>query len=369
MFLALFALTTLEAGVLAFYFLFPAIAPLLLSIRIKPSERDSQLVIGPGCVTEKRALGLTLRARDVVGITTCTYDNRYALSVQMKRDPAPHTFVVNDEESLHRLRQALGGAHDGTGALAWPLQRDPREVGVAVASAVSSAVCLGFIGVVLSFAWPLMRAFPKKPEALYSIILGEEGVSWKWGGVRVFPYELISNASYYPESKSILLSSTDGNHMRIPVPKLGVGEARVIASQINGAARRTRGERVLRDSPLERVRALRREPNEPMRAWLTRLSAMAATVGGDDYRSVSVSKDDLWRIAEDPTETFEDRAGAGRVLLGSLGPDARVRVEEALANAHVPEKKLRVVLEDDLDRAADAITEGAEEERRLGKML
>jgi hypothetical protein len=258
---------------------------------------------------------------------------------------------------LDRVRQALGGGHDGTGVVAWPLQGDQRELGVLIAAGISSFLCMGVIGMALSFAVPFLRAFPKRASNVPSVALAEAGLTWRWGGLVVYPYAAIAQCSYQAASKCLMLVSTTGQQALIPIPHIGKEQAMVMASQVNAAARRARGERVLRDSALDRVHALKRNQAEPIKSWLGRLEGLAASLNGDNYRSAPVSADDLWRIAQDPDESFEDRAGAGRVLLKAMGPDARVRVEEALANARTPEKRIRVVLEDDIDAAADAIAE------------
>ncbi len=344
-------------GPFPLFFFFPAVAPLLLAFGFRPGPRTSELSIRPGEVRELGRMGLRLRARDVLGMTTCLHEDGYALSVQMRHDPAPHTLVLPDAETLDRVRQALGGGHDGTGVVAWPLQGDQRELGVLIAAGISSFLCMGVIGMALSFAVPFLRAFPKRASNVPSVALAEAGLTWRWGGLVVYPYAAIAQCSYQAASKCLMLVSTTGQQALIPIPHIGKEQAMVMASQVNAAARRARGERVLRDSALDRVHALKRNQAEPIKSWLGRLEGLAASLNGDNYRSAPVSADDLWRIAQDPDESFEDRAGAGRVLLKAMGPDARVRVEEALANARTPEKRIRVVLEDDIDAAADAIAE------------
>lgn len=350
-------------GPFPLFFFFPGIAPLLLAFGLRPGARESELEITPGAVRERGRMGLHLRARDVLGMTTCLHENGYAITVQLRHDPAPHTIIVPDIETLDRVRQALGGGHDGTGVVAWPLQRDQRDVGLLVAAGISSMMCMGVIGMALTAAIPFLRAFPKHAANLPSVALAEAGLTWRWGGLVVYPYAAIAQCTYQPASKGLLLISTSGQQALIPIPQLGMDQALVLASQVNAAARRARGERVLRDSALERVRALRRNEAEPIKSWLGRLEGLAASLNGDNYRSAPISADDLWHIAQDPDESFEDRAGAGRVLIKAMGPGARVRVEEALANTRAPEKRVRVVLEDDIDAAADAIAEDMLEKR------
>lgn len=356
-----------DSSLLALFFMPALVLPLYL-FGWKPGTRDSTLAISPGMVREERPLGLRLRAADVTGVSTCSHQGGYAMTVQLRRDPAPHTFIVKDEATLNELRQALGGGHDGAGLVGWPLQRDPREVMLIAAGMSASAFCLGFVGALLAFAIPFLRAFPKPPQKLESILLTEQGLVWNFGGPRLFPYTMIGKASRI--GKLLFLdpakhSPGSADHVKIPLKALSNEEIDLILSQIDSAVRRARGERTLRDSALERVQTLRRQASEPLREWLVRLEALASAVRGNDYRSSPISADDLWHIASDPDETFEDRAAAGRVLIKAQGEEARVRVATALANVRAPEARIRIALDDDLDAAANALAEDAVERKKL----
>lgn len=345
-----------------YYFLFfaPAVILPLMLLRLAPGPRFSQVEIGPGYVREKQPFGLILRARDVTGITTCTHHDGYAMTVQLRRDPAPHTFVVKDEATLARLRAALGGGHDGGGILGWPTQRDQREVFLTIVGISAAGFCMGFVGPLFALAFPFLRAFPKAPNKRDGVMLTDQGLVWQVGSPRLFLYAAMSGASRI--GKLLFLDPRERTpatptHVTIPLKHLSEAEIDVLVSQLNSAIRRAHGDRTLRESAIERVQALKRSASEPIKEWLVRLEAVAAALRGNDYRSAPVNAEDLWQIASDPDETFEDRAAAGRVLIKAQGEDARVRVVTALANAHAPEQRIRVALEDDLDLAANALVE------------
>ncbi len=356
----------IELWLLAFFFL-PAPVLLLYLLRLTPRPRTSTLEIGPGVVRERRPFGLRIRARDVTGVSACAHEDGYAMTVQLRHDPAPHTFVVKDEATLLRLREALGGGHDGGGLIGWPLQRDPREVALTAVGMGAAALFLGFAGAFFAFAFPFTRAFPKPPQKLTSILLTEQGLVWNFAGPRLFPYAMLGKASRI--GKLLFLdprqkSPGSADHVKIPLKSLSDAEIDLIISQVESAIRRSKGERTLRDSALERVSALKRNESEPIKEWLVRLEAVAAALRGNDYRSAPVSADDLWRIASDADEAFEDRAAAGRVLIRAQGQGARVRVETALANSRAPEQRIRIALDDDIDLAANALAEDAVERKK-----
>ncbi len=357
----------IDPGYLALFFV-PAPVLLIYMLRLKPSPRTSTLEIGPGMVRERRPFGLRIRARDVTGVSACSHQDGYAVTVQLRRDPAPHTFVVKDEATLLRLRDALGGGHDGGGLIGWPTQRDPREVMLTAVGMGASAFCLGVLGSLFAFAFAFTRAFPKPPQKVESILLTDQGLIWNFGGPRVFPYAQIGRASRI--GKLLFLDPVkrtpgSADHVTIPLKSLSDAEIDLLISQLDSAIRRSRGERTLRDSALERVQALKRNESEPIKEWLIRLEAVATALRGNDYRSVPVNADDLWRIATDPDETFEDRTAAGRVLIKAQGPATRMRVETALANSRAPEQRIRVALDDDIDVATNALTEDVLERKKL----
>ena len=337
---------------LALFFV-PAPVLLLYMLKLTPRPRNSTLEIGPGIVREQRP---------------CSHQDGYAMTVQLRRDPAPHTFIVKDEAALLRLRDALGGGHDGGGLIGWPMQRDPREVMLTAVGMGASAFCLGFLGAVFAFVFAFTRAFPQPPQKVESILLTEQGLVWNFGGARLFPYAMIGRASRIGKLLFLDPSKRTGggaDHVTIPLKSLSDEEIDLLISQLNSAIRRARGERTLRDSALERVQVLKRHDGEPIKEWLVRLSAVAASLRGNDYRSAPVSAEDLWRIAGDPDETFEDRTAAGRVLLKAQGPEVRVRVEAALASSRAPEERIRIALDDDIDLATNALTEDVLERKKL----
>jgi hypothetical protein len=301
-------------------------------------------------------------------------DGSFALSVLVRGTEAPHTFVVRDEATLARLRAALGGGHDGTGTVAWPTQRDPIEsvvLGTVITIfmfvaylALLAQVPLGWAALVPMLAWPFLKAFPRRPTALQSIDLQEKGVSYRGALQAFYPYADIANASYDTGSKTIVLASHDGKRVYLPSARVGRMHSQIVAAQINAAVLRARGARTPKDDARERATLLMRGSEEPVKAWLARLEALAAGLSGADYRGAALSKDDLLLVASDPDATFEQRAGAARVLVKALGPEERVRANEALANARADETNVRVALEDDLDAAADAIEEESVAARR-----
>jgi hypothetical protein len=129
-------------------------------------------------------------------------------------------------------------------------------------------------------------------------------------------------------------------------------EAHALVEQIMGAAARARGLGVSKVDVMQRIEPLRRNGEAP-RDWFVRLDMqgrMLETSSGA-YRGNSLSPEDLWAVLEDPEADAELRAAAARVLRHSPKPEARVRIDAAVAAVRdeATTRRLRIALRDDVD--------------------
>jgi hypothetical protein len=78
---------------------------------------------------------------------------------------------------------------------------------------------------------------------------------------------------------------------------------------------------------------------------------------GHGYRGNTLDAEDLWTILEDPEAEPVLRAAAARVLRHSPAPDARVRIDAAVAAVRdeSTNRRLRIAIQDDLDGASQEL--------------
>lgn len=349
-------------GLLTSFFVLPTATHLYLGFRGRPRARDVELVCAPGEIRTADG-SFVLRAKDVVGASTAPHDGRLLLHVEDRTSPGPHALLFDDLASLDEARRSLGLLHGGTGAVEWPVRRSVSRVFGIIGAA--SAVACGGVNLLMLFAWPFLAAWPKKMASGERIGLGPAGVTH--GGV-TYPYTWIDGATVVPTPRAITLWRAGQPYASIPCPNLDPSECERVASQVNAAARRARGEVVHRESALERLTQIKRAAGEPARAWLGRLEALAASVGADNYRAAPIGVDDLWRIAEDADEGTSARVGAARLLLRARGPEAGPRIATALANLREPEERVRIAVEAPIDQA-EAVIDGFEPEEPLAHRM
>ncbi len=346
-------------------YLAPALFHLLFAFGPRPKGRDVELELTPGAVRVP-ATGHTILANDVLGATSALLDGRYLLHVEERHAGGPHAFVVDTEEDLVALRGALGVGHDGDGAVEWPLSRDQTWI-FAVVSAASTFMCSGMT-LPLLFAWPFLRAKPRFGRTRDVITMLPAGVEVRGAHPAQIPYAAIHETVIFESPRALQLRDDKGVTLaHVPAPATRHADLVMLAAQLEVAGRRARGEHAQHASALERLGAIRRA-GQGAREWLARLDASSHLLARDGYRAAPLDVEDLWRVAEDPSESFEDRLAAGRFLLRAQGDAARVRVDDSLKNVRADPKRVRVALEASPDEAAIAFEEAAAELEKAQKM-
>lgn len=349
----------------------PALAAVARARRTRPERVE--LALGPGHVDVKApARPRRFGAREVRGASTAaTPSGDVVLTVAFEGRRAPTTFRVADEAAAEELRRALGIGHGGVGRLAWhPLRRPAARagafgrialagLGVLYAAAFASTentetatLILGLSSQVLivAIAGVLADAFPRalgEPPA--GVEMSAEGVRVQTAlGPETLPYPFIQDVRI--EEARIVFVGVDGRQVETPRTRSATGldddAAEAMRAQIVAAAARARGFGRPKQELAQRLEQLRRDPHrESPRDWLVRLDAAGRMLrAGPGYRGQAMDPEDLWTALEDPEADGEIRAAAARVLRSSGAPEARVRIDAAMAATRdvATQERLRV---------------------------
>jgi hypothetical protein len=345
-------------------------------------RRPAELACGAGFV-EVRSAGTRnqrIVAKDIVGATTARDGDKVLLTLaHLKRDQ-PITFEVESEAQAEELRRALGIGHSGFGMVGWKSHATGNArsaligrllstllglfvVAVALGGSPEAALGVGlvasniiFVGLVLS----LVGFFSKASEP--SIVMTADGLRlFTPRGWFNLPYASVSDVE---DRKRALV-------FKVPAPFFEVGvetsgplfggmspeDRRGLMAQVRSAAYRARGYGPQKDDVTGRIDQLRRSGESP-RDWLARLDMAGRMLGaGPGYRGHSLDTEDLWAVLEDPDADGELRAAAARVLRHAPLPNARQRIDAALATVRdeATVKRLRIAIDDDLEGATQEL--------------
>ncbi|MFO0742609.1 MAG: hypothetical protein U0270_42440 [Labilithrix sp.] len=348
------------------------------------TARNAELVLGPGFVEVKQAgsRNQKIRAKDITGGTSArTKQGTFAFTVQLKNRDQPVTIELRNEEELIRLRHALGVGHGGFGTVAWTSQVDSNartaatgrvmgSIGFGVMTLLqllmsdhqaANGLC-GFIGMFagIGMLLGLVGLFSRASDP--TVVMAWDGLKLKSvRGWFALPYGMLANLE---DHKRGLIFHLPPPHPPVGVEKspaviggLSLQDRQTLIAQITSAAQRARGLGPQKDDVRGRVDQLRRNGESP-RDWLTRLDmAGQMLAAGSGYRGNTLDAEDLWAILEDPEAEPELRAAAARVLRHSTVPEARVRIEAAVAAVRdeATNKRLRIAVRDDLDGASQEL--------------
>lgn len=358
--------------------------------------RTAELVCGPGYVdiTKAGSRNQRIRAADITGATTARRSSGICLTLQHRKREQPITLELASEAEVEKVRHALGIGHGGFGVVAWQMQIDgTQRTGIAgrivalvwllltIAATVAGSsgtgalvgVLFGIFGVVGAI---LGLAALLSPVGQPTVVMGADGLRLKTAqGWFALPYDAVGHID-------------DGNVLSIavPAPYNGVAverssplaggpsdeDRRILVAQIKAAAQRARGMGPQKQDVTGRVDVLRRHGESP-RDWLVRLDMAGQMLSaGAGYRGNTLDAQDLWAILEDPEAEPELRAAAARVLRHSPAPDARVRIDAAVAAVRddATNRRLRIAVSDDLDGASQelAYLEATEAARSSARM-
>ncbi len=367
------ALAAFAAGIFNFLGLIPA---------RQRHPRTAELETGPGFVRIRNAGGRDqqIRAKDITGATTARTKSGILLTLQHRKRAQPLTLELSSEAEVERVRHALGIGHGGFGTIAWRTLNDSttsaalvgRVLGFTVAMlamvvastgsaeaariAASTLGQSGVIGTILG----LMGLYATGPQP--SIFMGSDGLRLKTPrGWFALPYDAIHHVEAGPRG---LVFHVPEPYFRVAVervsPWLGGPsdhEHEVIALQVQAASQRARGLGPHKRDVTGRVDVLRRQGESP-RDWLVRLDMAGQLLStGSGYRGNTLDAEDLWTILEDPEAEPDLRAAAARVLRHQPTPEARVRIDAAVAAVRdvSANRRLRIAIQDDVDGASQEL--------------
>lgn len=346
------------------------------------TPRAAELECGPGYVEVKRSGSRNQRihAKDITGATTARTSTGLLLTLQHGKRDQPITIEVGSDAEAEKIRHALGIGHGGFGKIAWRTQSDNTLRAAYVGRLLAAGIALLTIGVTLGVSHEaglavglLLGQFGLVGAALGlvglaskgaepSVVMGAEGLRLKTPrGWFALPYDAVQRVEDHHRG---LVFSVPAPYFTIAVERVSptIGgpserERNVIVSQIMAATQRARGMGPQKDDVTGRVDMLRRNGESP-RDWLVRLDMAGQMLSaGPGYRGNTLDSQDLWAILEDPEAEPELRAAAARVLRHAPTPDARVRIDAAVAAVRdeSTNRRLRIAIQDDLDGASQEL--------------
>jgi hypothetical protein len=338
--------------------------------------RNCSLTLEPGKMTISNAglLDQTLHTDDVTGASTSSSSEGTSVALA-RNNGRPLHVEVEDSAQANKIRESLGIGFGGYGALRWrvrPAFHDfvftlVRLLGTILAASAAvgalheSSPSFGmwvalFACTVLSMSRFFLTARREEDGLLW---FNDFGVFYG-DSERTHHLAYSEIAQVERLKRGIRVTKTDGGTEVIPLRRvrhsmLGASKLEIdhIMSQLEDAARRTRGDVQQNESPPIGVEMLARSSADEPRAWLDRLDATASNMGGG-YRSVNLTKEALETALSDPDAPPDVRVGAARVLYRISKDDAKTRVAEVVETVRDQglRQRMRVVLEDDPAEAA-----------------
>jgi hypothetical protein len=337
-----------------------------------------------------------IRARDVIGASTARTPRGVALSLVTRgRGGRPITLEVANDAEAAEIRHALGIGHHGFGKIGMPtdwvvasntelVARTLTTIGVVViALGVGYELWTGDEDAALAILFATSFYLVAPFVALWAITLGRRlggaGLLLTDDGVRirrargpdVIDYAKIREV--YADGRGVRLAMTRGGDVAVPAvagrwvrERPSVEEIEIVAAQIHSAVQRARGAGDSAPSLPLRVADLAKTEDDAL-AWLSRLDATAASLAGDGgYRGAAFDEADLWKTVDSADAPPEVRAAAARILVRAAGERARTKLDEILPRVRVveDERRIRIALDDDTERAAEAWTNFEKHERR-----
>jgi|GEM_PF-905514 len=385
------ATTSLLVAVLAFaLFHLAGILPLR-----QKRLRAADLVCGPGYVDVRNAgtRNQRIHARSISGATTARTRRGVLFTLQHRRRDQPLEIEAESDADADKIRFALGIGHGGFGSVGWhtvPSSSTKTAFTGRLLTFLFGSFVAG-IGLLVSAEAAGTVALMCAQFAIITFVLGLAG----WLGRKAPPDVQMTTAGLelqtaegrfrVPYSHVLGIERGEGFlAFRVPPPYnlvqvrttgilRGLGltpvDKEALIEQIMSASARARGLGRPKDDVSGRVDVLRRH-GEPPRAYLARLDMMGhmleSAVAG--YRGNTLDAEDLWTIFEDPEADAELRAAAARVLRHVPAPNVRPRIDATLAAVRdeITEKRLRIAVETDVERASRELAALDAEEELAG---
>jgi hypothetical protein len=358
---------------------------LMATLLWRRPPREAEIAVGPGFVDIKRA-GLRserIRGRDVKGASAAFLARGIGLSLQHRGRPI--ALELREDRDADAVRDALGIGHHGFGKIGWKLTANKAvTLGQWVCIALTFICVYGanegdpaVAALLLIVAAPLITLLLGS-MALASWMSARSGsrpigVELEARGVILLyprceiPYGVIIDASV-TDYGMVIRTEPQYNWQSIRVYTNGhmaVEERTHCVAQMIAGARRARGL-----GPRERlvsgqVEDLARGQGDA-RAWLLRLDAAAQQMtSGAGYRSVAVDTAELWAALENHEADEHVRAAAARVLVRT-DKESKKRIQTIAESTRdkITERRIRVVLEPDIDEAGRELDE-LDQRRRM----
>jgi hypothetical protein len=347
------------------------------------SARNVDLELGPGYIEIKKAgtRNQKIHAKDITGGTSARTKDGFVFTMQLRNRDQPVTLELKNEAELTKVRHALGVGHGGFGTVAWVSQVDSNA-----RTAITGRI-IGLLGFGLMTLMMAGMADHEAATVLSSLVGMAAGIGMLLGVVGLWGRQ--SDPTVVMASDGLKLRSIRGwfalpysmlervedhrrglvFHLPPPHPSVGVeksaaftgalsaADRKMLIAQITSAAQRARGLGPQKDDVRGRIDQLRRNGESP-RDWLTRLDMAGQMLSaGSGYRGNTLDAEDLWKILEDPEAEPELRAAAARVLRHSREPEAKMRIDTAVAAVRDESagKRLRIAVSDDLDGASQEL--------------
>jgi hypothetical protein len=383
------AVNSVLTAVLAFGLLHLVAALPLRQRRPRPAE----LVAGPGfiAITEAGTRTQRIDARSIVGGTTARTRRGVLFTLAHAKRDQPITLEVDSDADAERVRHALGIGHGGFGAVGWRTSPSSAAraafwgriatfviasivagIGFSGTNEAATAIGMllgqfGLLGVIFSLAGLFGRPTPPGIEMTAAGLRMLTTQGWF-----TIPYDHVLGIEPLPDRLRVRVPPPYHAVEVLTADTLLTGEDRdALIKQILSASARARGLGSSREDVSGRIDALRRNGESP-RAWLARLDLAGRMLGSaaGGYRGNTLDSEDLWAVLEDPDADAELRAAAARVLRHSPQPEARTRIDAAVAAVRdeATNARLRVAVDDDLENASREL-ETLEVEERVAPHL
>ena len=346
----------------------------------KHSPRWAEIALGPGFVDVKGAglLNQRIRGRRVKGASTA-YVARGGVGLVLQRRDRPIALELRDDDDANAVRDALGIGHHGFGKVGW------RTMAYAQLKRwLPIALCT--IAILLIHSpeefYPLFfMAAPIMVSSLIIAATSHEKARTQPAGIQLeprgvilreprceIPYRAILDVKATKDGISIMVDPRfhDGRIETRTRGSLTDDERAHCIAQITSAVRRARGLGPREPLVSGQVEDLARGA-EDTRAWLLRLDAMAQQMmSGAGYRGLAVDSTELWAALENHEADVHVRAAAARVL-ARTDQQSRKRIQTIARSARdkQTERRIRIVLDPDVDHACSELDELAKPPRTV----
>ncbi len=337
---------------------------------------ESQAVdlVPSGVGLEVRADGkrlCELRGKLLHGVSLCAGEEGRVDVVLTHGDRAHRSFVFEGLalEDVASFREALAIPHGGFGVLLFPQgPRSGAPSSFAILASLFMAGCNGFFamtGVALetpltfvlmalgcAVGFGAFAPFATRGSLAPYCGLSASGVRYFAGRPYDVPWERIASARVAGERVEVGLRS--GHVLPIPLGALLPAEREQLVRQIASAVERVqRGD--LPSSAYDTLARLERQPEETLRAWLSRVDALAVTPSGEcGYRQTGVSEHELWDALAHPDTPNDVRLAVARRLGRSSVPAAkRVRAMSERLHTDNDRLRMRIAVATDLAQVPD----------------